>query len=650
MNLYRRDIDGLRAVAVLAVLVFHAFPKYLPGGFVGVDVFFVISGFLITGIIVGDLQRGTFSYRDFYSRRVRRIFPALSLVLAATLAVGWYVLLPGEYAQLGKHTIAAALFGSNLVFWRDAGYFDAAAQSKPLLHLWSLGIEEQFYIAWPWILTIASRRARRLLSVVCCIALASFALNLAVVGKHHSAAFYLPFTRAWELMIGGAVACWNFERKGRPAGRVARDVASVLGLVMMAAALGIVTESRPFPGWWALLPSVGTGLVIAAGAEGILNRSVLSLAPAVLVGKVSYPLYLWHWPALVFFGLINESDWHLGQTGLPKFLVLAASFVLATATWRYLENSFRVRSAIPDGVKVRRLAVSLATVAVIGVFAFGGKWQPRLSNPHLLAMLPITEDEWNVHNNFQKASGFGVNVIPSRSQRETLFVGDSHMEMYWPQVNFAIQQNPGRASAVFATSGGCPPLPDLNPEAPGFHCPEFYPYWVSLAKHRATVDTVVIAAYWEAYLLRRPITLLNRNGEPVTPEEAERSWNQFAADVTDIVGLGKRVILFSSSPTSKSFDPHTGIFRRLYPADRPHTADIRKADFLGSIQPVDIKLQQLAQRSKAMLIHPTDYLCGPEICPATDPNGVPLYRDSHHLRASAVIERATFVERTLDRF
>ncbi len=208
MNLkgYRRDIDGLRAIAILSVLCFHVFPDLFPGGFIGVDVFFVISGFLISGIIIGNLEKGSFSLVGFYSRRIRRIFPALAVVLVACWAFGWFVLLTDEYKQLGKHIAGGAGFISNILFWRESGYFDSAADRKPLLHLWSLGIEEQFYIIWPLLMSLAFRRKLKLVSMMLLLAVISFLVNIGGIRGNAAGLFYSPVTRFWELLIGCILA------------------------------------------------------------------------------------------------------------------------------------------------------------------------------------------------------------------------------------------------------------------------------------------------------------------------------------------------------------------------------------------------------------------------------------------------------------
>jgi len=296
-NAYRPDVDGLRAIAVLSVLAFHAFPRAAPGGFAGVDVFFVISGFLISGILFEALRAGHFSFIDFYRRRVRRIFPALILVLAASLGLGWMLLLPDEYRLLGKHALAGAGFLSNIALWREAGYFAPAAEVTPLLHLWSLGVEEQYYLVWPLLLAFFAGRPRALPWMIVGLAAVSFALNVWLTPRAPSAAFYLPLTRFWELMAGSALA--YHVHYGSPGRRMA-DAKAAAGLALVAAGIALLSAGRAFPGWWALAPVVGSSLLIAAGPAAWINRRLLSNPVMVYIGLISYPLYLWHWPLLVY--------------------------------------------------------------------------------------------------------------------------------------------------------------------------------------------------------------------------------------------------------------------------------------------------------------------------------------------------------------
>lgn len=373
---YRADVDGLRAIAVLAVLAFHAFPDRVPGGFVGVDVFFVISGFLISGILLSDLDREKFSLRRFYARRVRRIFPALLLVLISCGIFGWFALFPDEFQQLGKHIAAGAAFSSNLTLWRETGYFDNAAETKPLLHLWSLGIEEQFYIVWPLLLFAARRLRWSVLSFLPLLALASFLINVVGLDRYPTATFYSPASRAWELAIGGILAGLAAQRIdlfggpwlsslrsiGSPGSRRARGLFSTAGLALLLFSLAWIGEASPFPGWWALAPTLGTALVLAAGPDAWPNRALLSSRPMVWIGLISYPLYLWHWPLLSFARIVESETPALAI----RVTALALSFGLATLTYLWVERPIRF------GGRGRRMVISLSAsmlvVAVAGGF------------------------------------------------------------------------------------------------------------------------------------------------------------------------------------------------------------------------------------------------------------------------------------------
>ena len=335
---YRRDIDGLRAIAVLAVVAYHAFPEWVRGGFIGVDIFFVISGFLISRVLFENLAHGNFSLRDFYARRIRRIFPALCLVLTTCCVVGWFLLTPSEYRGLGKEALAGAGFVSNFYFWWQTGYFDGGADTKPLLHLWSLAIEEQFYLLWPLFLCAAWRCKTRLLPIVLTLCAISFVANLAQVGRDQAAAFYAPYTRFWELLCGGVLAYLSLGKDVTPPltlGQGARSIAGALALVL---GLVLINERSAFPGWYAIFPVVGALLLISA-PDAWLNRRLLGCAPMRAIGLISYPLYLWHWPVLYlvrYFGLWQA----FGEPG-ARWIAIATSVVLSYLTYIVIEKPVR---------------------------------------------------------------------------------------------------------------------------------------------------------------------------------------------------------------------------------------------------------------------------------------------------------------------
>jgi peptidoglycan/LPS O-acetylase OafA/YrhL len=361
-GLYRPDIDGLRAVAVLSVVGFHALPGAFPGGFIGVDIFFVISGYLISNIVFAGLDEGKFSFKHFYSRRIKRIFPALMLVLFVCLVLGHFVLLADEYKQLGKHVSAGAGFVSNIALWTESGYFDNAAEQKPLLHLWSLGIEEQFYLFWPPLVFLAWKR-RWVGGLLIALIGASFTINIAEVRHDPASAFYLPFSRMWELLIGCLLA---YILRPSKVGRIARlferklavNTASAVGFLSILVALFALDSKTSFPGWAALLPTAGALLMISAGADAWVNRQILSKRSVVFVGLISYPLYLWHWPLLAFARITLSTR---AGDGTVAVIVLA-SFPLAWLTYRFIEKPIRSAKTLHASLPLAAIALILGSV------------------------------------------------------------------------------------------------------------------------------------------------------------------------------------------------------------------------------------------------------------------------------------------------
>lgn len=337
---YRRDIDGLRAISVVLVVIYHAFPSALPGGFVGVDVFFVISGFLIGSIIVSEMEQGGFQYTRFLLRRVRRIMPALVLVLAATLAAGYFLLVPEDFVAAGRSVVAGSLFVANLLFWSESGYFDVAAESKPLLHLWSLAIEEQFYLLWPVLLWFAWRRDGARGRSLWAVALMSLALCLVWTTHDPNGAFYGPLTRFWELAAGTLLGLWL---RGYPLPVRSRmmDWVAAAGLLLILASALLYSSTQPYPGWRALLPVAGTLMFLACADRACWTGPVMSNRLMVGVGRISYPLYLWHWPALLFAKHAGVGAGVFSLAVHQVWLVLALCVLLACLTYWLVERPIR---------------------------------------------------------------------------------------------------------------------------------------------------------------------------------------------------------------------------------------------------------------------------------------------------------------------
>lgn len=634
---YRADIDGLRAVAVVGVLLFHAFPAILPGGFIGVDVFFVISGFLISRIIIGEFKTGTFTFRLFYERRIRRIFPALAVVLAACLIFGWLALMPFDFRRLGLHIAASAGFSENLQLWWESGdYFDTGAPTKPLLHLWSLGIEEQYYIVWPLLLIILRRHISRALWLIAAVALVSFAANILTVDQKATTAFYLPHTRFWELMIGGILAYVHLYRpemlrKMAPT----RNIQAITGVALLAAGLAFIDETRTFPGWWALLPTLGTALLILSGPTAWVNDRLLSQRAVVFVGLISYPLYLWHWPLLTFARILNVGE---PPSLTIRIVLLGASIALAWLTYEFVEKKIRHRPKSGRAAAGTRVALPLggfmATVGALGALVFANLIQARSASVPGLTEISEAMHDW----------GFSGNrTIRGDVPRTVVFIGDSEMQQFVPRIARVTREHRApQRTVVIRTRAGCTPITGI--ERKGYDCDPFVTESFAIAM-RPQVDSVVIAASWQGFIERTNYRKTGDEHGPILNIAAtDWVWDSLETTLQRLVAAGKRVVVILSVPRGLLFDPQymaerTGLTYRVH-IRPPRSRESVAADTFA----VDTRLRQIVERAGATWIHPIHWIC-PKVCSGVDERGRPLYKDSSHLRASAVSERLTQLDR-----
>jgi hypothetical protein len=509
---YRPDVDGLRAVAVLAVIGFHAFPAWVPGGFVGVDVFFVISGYLISTIIFTAVNAGRFSFATFYARRIRRIFPALIVVLAACYAAGWFVLYADPFEQLGKHIAGGAGFVANYVLWREAGYFDADADTKPLLHLWSLGIEEQFYLAWPLMIFLAWKARLNLVALTIVTFLVSFYFNIEGIRRDLVGTFYSPWTRFWELTAGSMLAAIVTDQgtwlggKGRlvydsvRARPMVRDLLAGAGLALAVGAAFGIDRTRHFPGLWPLIPVTGTCLVIASGAGAWLNRIVLSNRVIVGIGLISYPLYLWHWPLLSFARLLKS------ETPSPdvRIAAIVASFVLAGLTYKLIETPIRFGPRRPWVVPALCVLMGVCVAAGYYTFTTRGFLERPLNRTDKAYFLRYYESirrtgiegPYRLECDFMELGSDGVkDAIPAscteKGSGRTLFLwGDSYAQALSPGIRSLLSRND--ALAQVATSLCRPGILPMDLDVPGGRCKRANDY--ALARIAALKPEIVILA------------------------------------------------------------------------------------------------------------------------------------------------------------
>ncbi|CAN1514126.1 COG1835 Predicted acyltransferases [Methylophilaceae bacterium] len=445
---YRPDIDGLRAVAVILVIGYHVFPNRLTGGLIGVDIFFVISGFLISSIIYGNLKLNSFSFIEFYSRRIRRIFPALITILLASFTLGYFFLTSEEYMQLGKHMAGGATFILNLILLNETGYFDNSAYTKPLLHIWSLAVEEQFYLLWPVLLWFICKRKVNLLTSSIFIIVISFILNIEMVSNKQASSFYLLQARFWEFLVGFFLSNLNLvgiknwidhifnKHHNWPKLKLINNIQSLLGFLLVILGVFLIDNEKSFPGYWAILPTVGAALLIRAGPSAWFNHKILSSNFFVILGLISYPLYLWHWPILSFAKIFNSETLSL----YIRIGVILISVLLAWLTYELIEKP--IRYGKHSDSKTIFIFCLMIAVGILGYACFINKgFNFRSSLINKVKSGDIGEDEYNryIVSNFYSCSSELLSQLKNKdigrciqSKKngpiDLIILGDSHAD------------------------------------------------------------------------------------------------------------------------------------------------------------------------------------------------------------------------------
>ncbi len=475
---YRADIDGLRAVAVLSVVLYHSFPGYLKGGFIGVDIFFVISGYLISIILFESFNKGNFSFSEFYSHRIRRIFPAVIVVLIASIIFGWFALLSDEYKQLGKHITSSSSFVLNLVYLNETSYFSASAEKKPLLHLWSLGVEAQFYILWPIILYFFSKLRFNLFLTTLVIMLGSFIVNLLSIKVDPDTTFYSPHTRMWEFLFGSLLAyTFLFKRElishfinriyifnkyneyNQHVNKIKKlaDISSSVGLFLLIFGFFKINKDLNFPGIWAIIPVLGTILIIASGSKAWINQKILSNKILVWIGLISYPLYLWHWPLLSFARII---DGEMPNVSV-RLVIIFLAFILAFLTFHLVERPIRNCSYIK-----RKSITLLVLMSLIGAMGYiinaNDGYESRnsikglVNNKDELIRAKAVDDECLKYINMVSPLFPYCRFSNVNSSETVAIIGDSHAHVAFPGISKFLSEK-GINTLLMANSS-CPPF------------------------------------------------------------------------------------------------------------------------------------------------------------------------------------------------
>lgn len=609
---YRKELDGLRAIAVTAVILFHAGVAQIAGGFVGVDIFFVISGYLITGMINREIADRNFSVLIFYERRIRRIAPAFFVVIAATVIAGSVILTPAEFGALGEEALSASLFSSNIMFWQDSGYFSPDAATRPLLHTWSLGVEEQFYIVFPLVLWIACRFFRPwLIAGMFMLGLSSFLLSIYAVHCFPSAAFYLLPSRAWELLVGSFVALTP-----RLQGRKLGPLVSTLGICASLWAVLVYTDGTPFPGTSAVLPVFGAAAIISVRDGGWVYR-LLASEPLIYLGKRSFSLYLWHWPIFVFVRML------LGQSLSPGQTVGALVTILLVAhiSWRYIETPFRRMRTRPK-IWLLGSSLTVGTIAASMYIIMMQGFPSRFPSP-VLRTLAFADDEknslengYNCVNSFVNSKYGSCAIGKTGAVVDIVVLGDSHAMSLHAAFNevFLANNIVGRLVSV----PGCPPLFGIERVNYSIDCPKELlaaKTYIAITKPKATI----LVGAWRGVLFSKDTKFRGS----VSDDDRTRLINIGAAMSETVSFLhGADIVVAALMPVPGSkMDVPTSVVRAL-------------ADATFDIQEYNHDYSSLMATMKGagvdLIGEPANTFCSPE-CRIFNDDGLPLYVDQGHL-------------------
>ncbi|MDC1292885.1 acyltransferase [Amylibacter sp.] len=634
---YRAEIDGLRALAVVPVILFHAGFELFSGGFVGVDVFFVISGYLITTILIEDLENQRFSLVKFYERRARRILPALFFVMFVCIPFAWMWMLPSQMKDFSQSLVAVSLFASNVLFWLESGYFDAAAEEKPLLHTWSLAVEEQYYVLFPIFLFLAWRYGKnRVFWMI--VAMASISLLLSEWGWRNKeiANFYLAPTRAWEL-FAGSIAAFIVQKNGVQK----NNFLALLGLAAITFSIFAYDESTPFPSVYALVPVLGVVLLVLYANKETIAAKLLSTRAFVGIGLISYSAYLWHQPLFAFgrvytFGLLT-----LEITAA----LIALTFVLAFLTYKFVETPFRIKEQISPR---RIFAVSAFGLLFFSVFGFFGHLNNGFNRN--FEQLNAAIGDWPYLGNLVEKNIKGLYKLNADGPIDILFFGDSHAQQLAP---LATKIGELGSSVGFLSGGGCPPIPkllsDLHP-----HCFDLFDRLSEVLSSESHINTIVVSGCFNCYFINqsRPVPIpgdqynyyyLNgnerlyfREGEGQTQSLA--SMQEFLQRLT----INYEVILVGDNPLSENFNPSVILghayrgdsifFHERYPSFTINEFSVTRQELL-----INSQLRNVTP-SKAKFVNLVEIICPNGICRSLGSDGNPIYKDGNHMRPYFVTE------------
>lgn len=658
---YRADIDGLRAIAVMMVIGFHAFPSVFKGGFVGVDIFFIISGYLISSNLIHSLNNNTYSLLTFYEKRIRRIFPALLVMLTACYLVGYFIFTASELQQLGKHIAVGAVFISNIAYIKESGYFDITGETKPLLHLWSLGVEEQFYIFLPPLLWLVWRSKSNIINIIALLTISSFLGNV-LITTDLTTKFYSPLTRVWELLLGTILAlCHHSEIRNQSIGiRFTQPVSqvlikyanllSLLGLFVVISGLILINPTKDFPGWWALLPTLGTLLLITIGTKGWVNRSLLSNPLLVWIGLISYPLYLWHWPILSFATIIEgtrPSVWF-------RIIAVVLTFALAIATYFWVEKPLRFGRF--SRFKTFFLIFSMVIVGLLGYQTYRADGYPDRNFAAQFKNISDAIEDWEGGRYLKHLSYLGHQVMANSAQPpEILMIGDSHIEQFLPRI-VALTEEGKFPSTVIMIGGGCPLIPNVREDSLK-RCEKTFNAVLDVINESTTIKKVILGGCWNCYFLHETKIINSTdkgfnyyftNGEKREPFRGGSGSNMAIEQLENFLKFLSRkyeVYLLLDNPFGEQYNPRNLIGNRFAFKDEQHLKEMVQVD--AEQLELNERLKKIAQQAGVKVIDQIAALCPEEQCLRLTSDKKPIYKDNHHLRPFFVKEQGSYLEQQL---
>jgi peptidoglycan/LPS O-acetylase OafA/YrhL len=632
---YRKDIDGLRALSVILVVLYHAFPEWLPGGFIGVDIFFVISGFLITSIILMGLRTNQFNFFTFYGNRIRRIFPALIIVLLTSYVFGWFTLLASEYQQFGQHLLGGSAFFANYIFWKEAGYFDSSAYSKPLLHLWSLAIEEQFYILWPASLWLITRLRINLLLSIIFLGLLSFLFNLVYSDRaislllhtqyelkdyfNLSTAFYAPQSRFWELLAGAFLA-WANAKKRNPSSTQAlkisllSEIRPALGILLIGSGALFIQTTDPYPSYWALIPVFGAMLVISSRSGALCIHYLLSNKVMVGIGLISYPLYLWHWPILSYLYIVAGEM----PNASIRLLAIVASFILAIITYYLVEIPIRHGRYLD--FKAGILLLCMGILAGLGLTTYNQNGFKSRIAAELMNVHPgdIRHDDFHKYSEehfypckpdhiYKKSLSWASFVRCQQSQPgstiDIAIIGDSHAEHLF----IGLAESLPSKNIVYY----------LKPGYPFIENKEYSEIFDHVIENHSIKVVILTMAWWR---------IIDRSPEQIR--------QQVLKTAQLFLNAGKVVYMTDDVPGGAEAIRCKGIrwISKGLLLDQPcfRKGDMLKGSDFKEPFPLAVMLNAVKSNPEIKLLETYKYFCNENGCTMLNENNI-LYRDSNHL-------------------